>query len=31
MAVKSICDYHSWQITYSYLPGTHTFTVRFAH
>lgn len=29
--VKSICDYHSWQITYSYLPGTHTFTVRFAH
>jgi len=29
--VKSICDYHSWQITNSYLPGTHTFTVRFAH
>ena len=29
--VKSICDYHPWQITYSYLPGTHTFTVRFGH
>lgn len=29
--VKSICDYHSWQITYSYLPGTHTFTVCFVH
>lgn len=29
--VKSICDYHSWKITYSYLLGTHTFTVRFAH
>lgn len=29
--VKSICDYHSWQITYSYIPGIHTFTVRFSH
>lgn len=27
--VKSICDYHFWQITYSCLLGTHTFTVRF--
>lgn len=29
--VKSICDYHAWQITYSYSLGTHTFTVRFGH
>lgn len=29
--VKSICDYHFWQITYSYSPGSHTFTVRFDH
>ena len=29
--VKSICDYHAWQITYSYLSGIHTFTVRLGH
>ncbi len=29
--VKSICDYHAWQITYSHSLGTHTFTVRFGH
>ena len=27
--VKAICDYHSWQIRYSYKTGEHTFEVLF--
>lgn len=27
--VKSICDYHSWHITYHYEPGEHFFAVTF--
>ena len=27
--VKAICDYHDWQIIYSYEEGRHIFTVRF--
>ena len=27
--VKAICDYHGWQIRYSYDKGRHIFSVRF--